>query len=98
MNTLANLNKDTFFIKLEELEINKPYKILDAEKVSSKYGDQLMVTIDYDEEIIGRVYLPKRYLKRVSEDKIKEIKRFKIVYKGTVIINDREQHQVKFEN
>ena len=98
MNTLAALNKETIYIKLDELEINRPYKITDAEKIASKYGDQLMVTIDYDEETSGTVYLPKRYLKRIPEDKIKDMKKFKLIYKGSTVFHDREIQQIKFEN
>ena len=98
MNTLAALNKETIYIKLDELEINRPYKITDAEKVESKYGSQLMITIDYDEETSGLIYLPKRYLKRIPEEKLKDMKKFKIIYKGTTFINERVNHQIKFEN
>src|SRR4051794_24472397 len=98
MDILKLLNSTTKIVCLKTLEIEKPYEIVEAEKVASKYGyNQLKVKIVYDDNTFGMVYLPERYANRVPDKQLKELKGLKIVYKGMKTINSREMHDVDFQ-
>ena len=61
--------------KIEELETGKSYLIEQVEKITTKYGDALIAILQGPSDDVGsalqfKVFLPKRFLTRLSDEHI----------------------------
>ena len=73
-------------VNISSLILNRPYPIVRAKRVTTKFGSTVMLSIrDTDEQLI-QIFLPKRYASVVSDDDISKInsrtKYINLVYKG----------------
>jgi hypothetical protein len=73
-------------INISSLILNRPYPIVRAKRVTTKFGSTVVLSLrDADEELI-QIFLPKRYASVVSDDDISNInsrtKYINLVYKG----------------
>ena len=73
-------------VNISSLILNRPYRIVRAKRVTTKFGSTVMLSIrDTDEQLI-QIFLPKRYASVVSDDDISKInsrtKYINLVYKG----------------
>ncbi|KAG8293849.1 hypothetical protein J6590_108472 [Homalodisca vitripennis] len=80
--------------KLNELEENKKYKILNLEKMKDKFGFTIIAELeDY------KVHLPNRLLNVLDEKKIKELNKhdkLHLVVTGKKTIKDKEIITINF--
>ena len=68
------------------MEINRKYPIVAAERVDTKYGPRVLLSVKDEPHNIVKVYLTRRYSARMSEEDINSINAQKVllhlVYKG----------------
>lgn len=76
-NFLKKINNLKSYTKVSDLEINQEYKIIDAEKVETKYGKTIKVILEDGEKL----YLPKRF-SIIKKSELKYFKNTIIIYKG----------------
>ena len=73
-------------VKIPSLEIGRPYEILSAERVTTKYGPFVLLTINLGTSDNVRVFLPTRYSNVVTDDHIMDITtrrvELHVIYKG----------------
>jgi len=60
-------------VNISSLILNRPYPIVRAKRVTTKFGSTVLLSIrDTDEQLI-QIFLPKRYASVVSDDDISKI-------------------------
>uniref|UniRef100_A0A8D8W972 Uncharacterized protein n=1 Tax=Cacopsylla melanoneura TaxID=428564 RepID=A0A8D8W972_9HEMI len=101
MNFADNMNSieggQPSYKKLQDLELDKEYKIKDFKIIETQYGSKLSVLIDD-----YRILLPNRYAKKYTQkelDKINNDKNAKhyITYSGQKSIgNSKTMHDISF--
>ena len=69
VNFLKNINSASFLErrKMDELETGKSYLIECIERVTTKFGDALLTTLD-DEDERFKVFLPKRFNTKLTDE------------------------------
>lgn len=74
-------------VRLNTLDIDRKYEIVKAEKVTTKYGLAILISIKENSFSTVKVFLPKRYSVVFDDDDIASINAKSItlylVYKGT---------------
>jgi len=68
-------------VQLNTLDINKPYPVLYARRLNTQFGSTVLVTLQSDEGVNVKIYLPKRY-SEVIEDINTGRKHNKLIYRG----------------
>ena len=68
---LGELNKSTYLprLRIYELQVDRSYLIEDMVRKTTKFGDALLTTLFYDGDRFS-VFLPKRYCKTFTDEKI----------------------------
>jgi len=73
-------------VRIHTLEINKPYQVLFARRLTTKYGPTVELTLKTDGEINAKIFLPKRYAEIMNDDSIEDInngkKMYNFLYRG----------------
>jgi len=73
-------------VQLRTLDINKPYPVLYARRLITQYGSSVLVTLQSEEGINVKIYLPKRYSDVFEDSDIEDIntgrKLYKLIYRG----------------
>jgi len=59
--------------KITPLKTDSPYPIERAEKVHTKYGETVLLTLKESSQVYVKVFLPRRYGAQFSEDDIHSI-------------------------
>ena len=77
------------FVKIAALEVERKYPIIRAERVETKFGPAVLLTI-LDAPIKSiKVFLPKRYLAAMADEDIDDINServsLKLIYKVTCV-------------
>ncbi len=97
-DTTAAKVLDYKYKKLNELTVNQKYLITDITKVTTKYGDKLVIHLQYqglNNAHNFRTYLPDRY-SRLSNEDIEDLRSsdFNFIYKGK---DELGHHVIDFE-
>lgn len=84
---LQNLNFPPTFLKVSELEKDKPYKVEKISALETIYGHRITADIQVDQEGVKRVILPQRFQEILSDiedinSHISEGGEASIIYKG----------------
>ena len=97
MDLLTILNqKRNDLVKLDDLEIGHKYKIINANKVNTKFGASISIEIIHNNEKVT-IFLPKR-LSDLSRRQTEELKNYAFTYNGKIDIGmDRLKHDLVFE-
>jgi len=73
-------------VQLHTLRQNRPYPVLFARRMSTQYGSTVLLTLQAEEKVKVKIYLPKRYADVIENDHIEEIntgrKNYKLLYVG----------------
>ena len=73
-------------VTISSLHKNKEYPVLRAERVETKYGVSILLTVRESSVDVVRVYLPKRYTDVFTDPNIVSINngilKFKLIYHG----------------
>lgn len=73
-------------VKIGSLETEKPYPITHAQRVATKFGPTILMSIRESEFSLKKVFLPRRYSGVVSDDDIDRINsgraKLHLIYKG----------------
>lgn len=81
---IKELNDSHIFsetIKIDKLEIDKAYKIIEAKTVKTKFGNSIVIEIIHNKEI-KQLFLPSRFSKIFNKETIKDLTKLRIIYKG----------------
>jgi len=74
-------------IRLTSLKTDSPYPIERAEKVQTRYGEAVLLTLKESSQVYVKVFLPRRYGALFSEDDLKSINEITVSlafrYRGT---------------
>ena len=74
-------------VKILSLEIGRRYEIMLAERVTTRYGPSVLLTINLDTSDNVRVFLPTRYSNVITDDDMIAINmrqvQLHLIYKGT---------------
>ena len=83
--------------KLKQLDIDNPYKIIEFKPVKTKFGKQIVVTIEIGEKHVD-VFLPSRFAKQFNGiiPKLNET-RMNLIYQGEFETKNGTTHLVVFE-
>jgi hypothetical protein len=77
------------FVKVNKLQVDKKYSIVDARRADTKYGECILLSIRDSPTNIVKVFLPKRYSLIITDDDIEAINSAKVIlhliYKGTCV-------------
>jgi hypothetical protein len=77
------------YMSVRSLETDRKYSILSAERMQTKYGPSIVLTLLDSPERLIRVFLPRRYYSVFTEEDITEINtlgvKLCLVYKGTCV-------------
>jgi hypothetical protein len=85
---LWRFKEDTYirYVNIGSLQKNKAYPVLNAERVQTKYGVSILLTVRESSVDAVRVYQPKRYTDAFTDPYIDSINndtlKFKLVYHG----------------
>lgn len=96
---LNKINNGHTFIKFNDLEQGKPYKVNSFEKINTKFGKKLSVVLN-DEFILS---LPERYTNAFTEKQItlyntSSDKNLNLIYNGEKKLNKgKTMHLIDFE-
>ena len=60
-------------VRIHTLEINKPYQVLFARRLTTTYGPTVELTLKTESEINSKIFLPKRYAEIINDDSIEDI-------------------------
>jgi len=75
------------FVKIAALEMERKYSIIRAERVETRFGPAVLLTILETPVNSIKVFLPKRYSAAMTDDDIDDINTervsLKLIYKGT---------------
>jgi len=73
-------------VQIRTLEVNKHYPVLFARRLTKRYGSAVQLTLQSEEDLNIKIYLPKRYADAVDDTDIEDInlgrKTYKLIYKG----------------
>lgn len=73
-------------VKISSLKTDSPYPIERAEKVHTKYGETVLLTLKESSQVYVKVFLPKRYGAQFVEDDIHSINNktvsLALIYRG----------------
>lgn len=96
LNAISNCSQ---YIKLDDLEVDRPYLIIDAEKVYSEKLKKRFVCckIEYDDNVYYKINLPSKF-SCLSDDDVKSLTGIEMIYKGMSKNKDYNSHVVEFEN
>jgi len=74
-------------VKITSLKTDSSYPIERAEKVQTKYGEAVLLTLKESSQVYVKVFLPRRYGAQFSEDDIHSINNktvsLALIYRGT---------------
>ena len=72
-------------VQIHTLNVDRPYPILYARRMSTQFGPTVLLTLQTEENINVKVYLPRRYTEGFNDQDIEDInegkKKYKLVYK-----------------
>jgi hypothetical protein len=73
-------------VRIGDLAMYKPYPVLRAKSVDTKYGISILLTIRESEDLCGKEFLPRRYSLGDSEENVKQVNeqtvQYRLIYKG----------------
>lgn len=80
---LKLMNKQTLYKKIDELDLNRKYEIIEAERVKTKYADNQVQLVLDDGGTNIKIYLPKKYNNKIPlSSNIKEFVGMFICFEG----------------
>ena len=89
------LNLSVEYVKIRELEVDKPYTITSGSIVSTQYGPKVRLLLNAQYSL----FLPDRYANMLSDEKLSILieNKTRIVYKGTKeLLGKKTKHVIEF--
>jgi hypothetical protein len=65
-------------VKIPSLEVDRAYPIIIVEKVQTKFGETMLLTLQDSDNILKKVFLPKRYGNLFTSENITSINENKV--------------------
>jgi hypothetical protein len=76
-----------YTIKLSSLQNDRPYPISHAERIDTRYGPAVLLSIRDSSFSLKKVFLPRRYSEVMTDDDIADINsgqtKLNLIYRGT---------------
>ena len=73
-------------VRIDTLEIDRGYRVVFARRLTTQYGETVLLTLQKEGEQNVRVYMPKRYAECFEDTDIEEINnsviQYKLFYRG----------------
>ena len=78
-------------ISVSELDVNRKYRILQARRLTTRFGPTVILTVKYEDAAQVQVFLPRRYSNVFSDTDIEQINSndvfLHLLFKGVVSLN-----------
>jgi len=68
-------------VRIQTLEMNRPYSVLYARRLSKKYGPTVLIALQAEENMNVKIYLAKSYADGLNVDDIEDINTRREKYK-----------------
>ena len=68
-------------VQIHTLDMGRPYPVTFARRLTTQFGPTVLLTLQADETINIKFYLPRRYAEGFGDQDIEE-KIYKLIYKG----------------
>jgi hypothetical protein len=77
------------YMSVGSLQTDRPYPILRAERIATRYGPSVMLSLSDSPDRIIRVFIPKRFYSSFSDENVEDINskavNLQLIYRGTCV-------------
>jgi hypothetical protein len=77
------------YMSVDSLQTDRPYSIIRAERIATRYGPSVVLSLLDSLDRVIRVFIPKRFYSSFSDENIDQINsssvNLRLIYKGTCV-------------